>query len=517
MLGWSAVAQGGIFLDDFENKDLNENQAPEESGAKEPDSAGENGSTRFEDELVTELEGIRDLLQTELDKADDPEYVQGELIQELDEIDEAAVDDDDCEKQPKRICECCGENECDTSFGEDYPYCSECRKLMTASPAHVGGILMLIIMVLVGVFSSVFLSSDATAALMKGKIGEAAASSMSSLSEYISLIEAETAYEQGKLYDAGNAYESYVSQHGENDSFSAVAVKRLVKIYYNLGMPGNAANIIDQYSDRIPALKSGEFAEISEFNKSLTATVNAAASVYQAIQSGEKIDYDKQSKALDEILEKGTDDNGTAYSPFVVEFYRYLLMQSTDKDLDKQLEQLLKVEEIDKEEHPSFYVSFIIDLYARLGDTENAGKYFEKCVKTNAQDDNAYVYYANAFRFCEKPDADKILEIAEKAKDNAPASSLSYQSIYALGYLLKGDGENAFKAISAYVDSGSGITVSGANIYALCAAYIKDDESYQRIEEIFANASKEIDSNVKKYKKGKLTLEQVLTDVGGDI
>ena len=152
-------------MDDFEKKDLQSPENEADGFENRPDEDAKS-PTQVEDDLVKELEGIRDLLQNELDsenteavtvKAAQAVGEDGELIQELDEIDEAAVDDDDCEKQPKRICECCGENECDTSFGEDYPYCSECRKLMTASPAHVGGILMLIIMVLVGVFSSVFL------------------------------------------------------------------------------------------------------------------------------------------------------------------------------------------------------------------------------------------------------------------------------------------------------------------------------------------------------------------------
>ena len=507
-------------MDDFENKNLDENQTPQQPETEEANDGANGSPTQFEDELVTELEGIRDLLQTELDKANDPDSVQGELIQELDEIDETAVDEDDRDRAPKRICECCGENECDTSFGEDYPYCSECRKLMTASPAHAGGIVTLLLMVIVAVLSCIFLSPDGASALMKGKLTEAATAAVSSIDGYTALIDADVAYSDGKLIDAAIAYGSYIQQYGSNDSFSAVAVKRLVKIYYDLGSYNYAVSVADQYSDKIPALQSGEFAEISDFYKSYTATITALEPILgEVLQSNKKTDYDKKSAELDELLEKGTDDNGTAYNAFVIEYYRYALMQNVDKSLEEQLKQLLKVEEIDKGEHVSYYMPTIINTYAKLGDSENAKKYFDKCVEKNAQDDNAYIFYANAFRFCEKPDADKILEIAKLAEENAPSTSQyppTYQSIYAIGYLFKGDGESAFKAISSYVDSGS-ITVSAADIYALCAAYINDDESYRKIEEMFKNASQEIDSNVKKYKKGKLTLEQVLTDVGGDI
>lgn len=509
-------------MDDFENKNLDENNLPEEeSAAAASDSSGES-PTSFEDGLVTELEGIRDLLQTELDKAEEAEqYAPGELIQELDEIDETAVDEGDREQPPKKICECCGENECDTSFGEDYPYCSECRKLMTASPAHVGGIVMFVVMILVGLVSFIFLSSDGANSLMSGKLGEALTSAVTGLNEYTDLINADASYSEGKIVDACLTYGSYIQQYGGNDSISAVAVKRLVEIYYDLGQYNYASTVIEQYSDKVPSLKKGKYAEIGEFYKSYSATITALEPILgEIIQSDTKFNYNKKSKELDALLEKGTDENGTAYSAFTVEYYRYALMQKAGKDLEEQLKQLLKVEEIDKGEHSSYYLPTIITTYSKLGDTENAKKYFEMSLKKNLQDDNAYIYYANVFRFCEKPDADKILEVADLAKKNWPTSSQyppTYQSIYALGYLLKGDGENAFKAISAYVDSGFSISTATGNLYALCAAYVKDDESYQKIADLFANYSLEIDSNVQKYKKGKLTIEQVLTDVGGDI
>lgn len=508
-------------MDDFENKNLNENEAPEEETAKNEESAGEDAPTRFEDDLVTELEGIRDLLQTELDKNQESEYSVGELIQELDEIDENLIDEDEPEQTPKKICECCGENECDASFGEDYPYCSECRKLMTASPAHAGGILMLIVMILVGFASCIFLSSDGATALMKGKFSEAATAALNSMSEYTALIDAETAYSEGKLVDACLAYGSYVQQYTNNDSFSATAVKRLAKIYYDLGSYNYANSVVEQFSDIIPALKGKEFSAMNEFYASYLATVTALEPVIgDAIQSGSKFDYEEKSKELDKLLEKGTDDSGTAFSAFVIEYYRHALMYSAGKSLEEQVAQLLKVEEIDKGEHLSYYIPTIINTYARLGDAENAKKYFEKSIKFNAQDDNAYIYYANVFRFCEKPDAEKILEIAQMAKDNATTSSQyppTYQSIFALGYLLKGDGEAAFKAIQSYVDGGYSISTATGNLYALCAACVGDDESYDKIADLFANYSMELDSNVIKYKKGKLTIEQVLTDVGGDI
>ena len=155
-------------MDDFEKKDLQSPENEADGFENRPDEDAKS-PTQVEDDLVKELEGIRDLLQNELDsentetvtvKAAQAVGEDGELIQELDEIVETG-DDEDGEKKEKRICECCGENECDDTMGEDYPYCAECRKLMTASPAHFGGIVMFIVMLVVAGASLFFCANNA--------------------------------------------------------------------------------------------------------------------------------------------------------------------------------------------------------------------------------------------------------------------------------------------------------------------------------------------------------------------
>ena len=125
--------------------------------------------------------------------------------------------------------------------------------------------------------------------------------------------------------------------------------------------------------------------------------------------------------------------------------------------------------------------------------------------------------YANAFRFGEKVDADKILEIADRAKASWPSNAApGYQQIYAVAYLLKGDGENAMKAIEEYVGQGN-YTVSACNLYALCSLYVKDNDGYQKMVDLFKNSGSSIGKTIVKYKNGKMTLKEVLTDNGGDI
>ena len=89
-------------MDDFENKDL---QSPENeaAGSAAQPAEGAKSPTQVEDDLVKELEGIRTLLQNELDSEKEETATvrsaevisdNGELIQELDEIEETAEDEE---------------------------------------------------------------------------------------------------------------------------------------------------------------------------------------------------------------------------------------------------------------------------------------------------------------------------------------------------------------------------------------------------------------------------------------
>lgn len=495
-------------MDDFEKKDLQNSENESGSAGIRPEEE-EKSPTQVEDDLVKELEGIRDLLQNELDSANDEAEItvrheevldeNGELIQELDEIDEESDDEETDEPKERRICACCGENECDDSFGEDYPYCTECRKLMTASPVHVGGILMAIVMIVVAGASLFFCAKNS--------------------SGYMTLIDAETAYSEKKLIDAATSYNSYLQSVSSSDDVSLKAVKSLIEIFSSMGYYNDASTLVTTYGESNPSIgKNEKYSKIPETYASFLATSSAINSaIGDVINSNEKFDYDEKAAELDKLLKEGKDKEGTAYSEVFIEYYKYVLMSLAKVDSSKQIEQLLKVMELDKGENPWIYMPNLVNVYANEGDSENAGRYFEECMKINIQESDLYMVYANAFRFGEKVDADKILEIADRAKASWPSNAApGYQQIYAVAYLLKGDGESAMKAIEEYVGQGN-YTVSACNLYALCSLYVKDNDGYQKMVDLFKNSGSSIGKTIVKYKNGKMTLKEVLTDNGGDI
>ena len=63
----------------------------------------------------------------------------------------------------------------------------------------------------------------------------------------------------------------------------------------------------------------------------------------------------------------------------------------------------------------------------------------------------------------------------------------------------------------------SGYTVQTCNLFALCALYNGNDEIYDEMKNVLETAGYELSILVEKYKNDMITIEEALTDMGGDI
>ena len=170
-------------------------------------------------ELEKELEDIRDMFQQELDNATN----ETPLIQELEDISEADGEADAEEETEPRLCECCGENECSDKYGEDYPYCDDCRELMKKYPMRWSGILMTIVMI------AVFIAS--------------AFASVSYAEDFVTVADAALNYGSGKVMTGMTAYHSYISS-ASDDKISMKAVKDILEGFGKTGYITDAASLI---------------------------------------------------------------------------------------------------------------------------------------------------------------------------------------------------------------------------------------------------------------------------------
>ena len=447
-------------------------------------------------ELEKELEDIRDMFQQELDNAS-----QQEFIQELDEFSEESEDSEDSaeEKTEIRLCECCGENPCSENFGEDYPYCDECREIMKKYPMRASGIIMTIIMIAVFVASAFFCAEYTE--------------------DFLAVSDAALNYGSGKVMTGMTSYYSYITG-ASDEKVSMKAVKDLLDGYGKTGYITDAAQLIQRiYSDKALKLPwNKKYAKAISDSESLTKTYYAVAEIIEPVMTGEKYDYDEVMAKLDALYETTPpeEDGIDAYDPVFIEYYKYVVMSFHEESTEAQLEQLKKVDEANTQNMEWAYLANYCAVAAKAGDGDLVDELYERLIAINKEDSNAYSAKASYYRYLETPDPDKMLEICEEAKENLPSGDISYMPIMAVAYLLKGEGAPALEAMETYMAQ-SAYTVQTCNLYALCAAYNGNEDIYNEMKKVLEGSGYELSELVEKYKKDKLTIEEVLADKGGNI
>ncbi|MCQ2462779.1 MAG: hypothetical protein MJ177_05165 [Clostridia bacterium] len=494
-------------MNDFDEKRLGmeeENEMPDETQTQDtlPEQTEdelfdekENESTLPEDALEQELEQIRDMFQRSLD---------GEEIDSSDGED-GADGEPEREYTEEDFCECCGENIRDYSKGDDYPYCEDCTRLMKKTPIGFKGILVILIaLVIAGLSTYITITKYSSEADLYA-------------------LEAQSLADSGKLNSALNSYISYFSSYqGKMDYVGKKAAIRAAKLYAACGYFSDAHDLIsnvfteEELSKKMYAGVKG----IEDEYALLNATYDAVYSVISEslnVADPTKVDPAPVLKQLDALKtadprEKDESINAEKYSEFFIEYYKYMVLASTGASLEKQYEQVKKVADMDGAELWA-YGGTLCSLAAKLGKEEEAKQIFDKIIAFNSEDPSAYANYANVYRFCEKPDPDKMIEIINKGLNDSNAAE-SYR-LLAVAYLMKGDYEKAFECSTSSYNSS--YTLQGIYTHAVCAVMNKDEETYESIEQMLAYYGYSMSDSVKKLKDGKIKLDKLIYDAEGEL
>ena len=263
------------------------------------------------DALDRELEDLREMFQKQLDEEtakalseeenadkdeqteedgeapEDKEYTEedGFLIQPLDEIEVSAAESEHpVEKTEAHLCECCGEKPCDTSFGEDYPYCSDCRALMKANPINPCGILAFVLMLIVCV-ASLFITAPL-------------------VDDYDTLLNAQFAYEEKKMTDAVSYYQTYLSSKSDDDTISMKAVRNTIDAMTTLGYYADADSLIETYISE-SKLKTPKYKKYAGIRQEYTLLSDTSTVINETLSdiSSDDFDYESAIKKVDKLIE----------------------------------------------------------------------------------------------------------------------------------------------------------------------------------------------------------------------
>ncbi len=506
-------------MKEFEEK-LNQAEEPEEHpvGSQEPETINaEMPTTEISEEsdkapasLEEELENIRDMFQAELDNATAEENDEdcGRETEASEASDESDGDDTDNEDQEdagipeEDLCQCCEERLRDKSIDEDYPYCSECRELMRKYPFGFKGIATLIaVIVLIGV--SILYMFPQNAETLSAAI---------TADEYVS---------QGKLYSGLYAYYDTVSA-ADTDALPKKVIARCAKAFASLNDYIDAAYIAETYLSEND-LKLPTYSFLKDYtvkSETLTAVENA---IYDSLSSEETTadDIDDVIAIIDALAE--TED--TEYDQFYLDYYKYVVMHTLGADLT---EQFGKLAEIDEKYGDTEWIHYydICNAAALLGHIDTAEEYFNRIVEKNSEDGAAYAYYANAYRYSETVDADKMLEIVEQGIAAQGTYSYSASDLYriqATAYLLKGDTDSALASAETMYSAVYANNYSVTNLfeclytYALCALAADDTEAYANVQGLLEYNGYEIPQSIIDGAKSEEALINLITDPEGEL
>lgn len=457
-------------------------------------------SAEKEVSLEEELENIKDMFQAELDKASENPDLKSEQETEED-FSENTEAEDEPEAEPENLCECCGERERDTSLGEDYPYCSQCRDLMKKYPFGFKGILTLVAVIGLIVVSTIFMLPK-SADLINGAI---------IADGYIA---------EGKVYSGLYTYYDTISSADE-DFIPKKLVARCAKAFAGLNDYVDAAYMAQNYLSETE-LKLPTYSFVKNYtvkSETLNAVENA---IYDKLSSADTTadDIDDVIAIIDALGEK-EDSN---YDEYYLEYYKYVAMHTLKVDIDKQYEKLLEIDKAYGNEWVHCYD--LCNTAALMGNVEKAEEYFNRIIKNNAEDGTAYAYYANAYRYCEKPDADKMLEIVEKGIEAQGSYSYATSDLYriqATAYLLKGEYDNALKSAETMYSAVAANNYSVTNLfeclytYALTALVADDTEAYENIEGLLEYNKYSVPKSIINAAKSQKALEKLITDTEGEL
>ena len=485
-------------MDDFENKELDGEQAVQE------DAVNSQEADNADDALLKELEEIRDMFQEAIDNASQEEEEEeekkeeehGELIQELEDLsnhDEA--DEEEHEDLP--LCECCNEAPVSTLYGEGYAYCDSCRELMKHYPLRISGIIALVAMIAVFGLSAYF--------------------GMGSLEDALVVLDARTSAAENRMMSTVQTLYSFTSS---KETDSKKAKKLLIDGFIRTGYLSNAKEAIEKYytEDELNRASNKKYRKIADFTDSFLATRDAVQNIVSGAFSGEKFDCDELIAKLELEKEKFLDEEkGIKYNGALIEYYKYELLRLSGSELEKQLEVLEKIREEDKDGLAEWiYLPSICEVAGKMGNKELAEECFEKMKQTNAEDMKAYNNFALYYRYLETPDPEAIIALCEEAEKYAYEGDTTYYPTLAVAYLLKGEGALALETMGQYMSSNY-YTVSNCNLYAVCALYCGDTDVYNNMKATLAQSGFELSELVEQYKDKKITLNDVLADMRGDI
>ena len=492
-----------------EEKDLNQiiSGIADETAAKEDIAAEITDVTAgdMNEALNEELEGIKRIFQEELNKAtkaDSAEDFENNVLIE-------EVGEEKTEVNPEDLCACCGENLKDTTLGENYEYCAECREAMRRYPISFQSVIVLAVIMLLSVFS--------------------VRSFISFFPIYNTMYEGDEYLKENRVEMALDSYDGAASAFEDNEINPRNLYLKTARILTDT-MPGGVYSM-EEISLRVEkALSYIEaslpiYSEYADMREDALVLYNTMQEFYNIINSGEYRDfataeesiYIKMQNDVEKLINKeltitdikGEDKNVIASEP-MIRFCQYMCAFSRGNSSDAY--EYLKMAEKTGSDYIWMYAYELGETELKKGNIEEATRLAGLVFENNRDSSDSYALYSSIYRM--SGDADKAIEEIEKGLSLKPESAELYR-LLAMAYIAQGENELACEAVGTALEYDRYAILYMVGMVA--QNEVGNEDIVSEYKKILEDAGMKIPERLERYFNGDITARQLFTESIGDV
>ena len=482
-----------------------------------------------------EMEELARIFKEELDKATE----EAENTETVEEYEVEGYEVTMGETKPveelteDELCECCGERPRGTEKNPNSPFCSECEAILEKYPYDWKGATTAIL--------TLFVTLAAVVCFIMN------------VPVFSYTVEAEKAYNEGNLFTANQKFNKALAAIDEEDdgAFLNIYEKRIFMNYRMLDMDSVLVDTDAYFSDfakKMPMYK--DVAELEEEIMKMQATVLVIQDIVSQYNDISDHNYNEIINKLDALSGKKIYIKGASYhlegeegftptgkedvyicDDAWIEMYKYSAAQYLEKDSKIITDFLSRAAE--KSEYVEVLVNpLLAATYVGVGEYDKAEALLPSIKEANKENIDCYMIESMLYRYRDK-DYQKGVDTCVSGLNmlsKIPESSdmvaqvgyiLSMQKT--LNYIMLEDYKSAYvsaKECYSYQSETYSISVQVRDMYAMLALQTGDTETYTTLEEEikeYGEAESGFSQDVKDYKAGKVTLQELAMDGGYDL
>ena len=482
-----------------------------------------------------EMEELARIFKEELDKTiEESESTETETEYEVEGYEVTMGEQKPVEKLTEdELCECCGEKARGTEKNPDSPFCSDCEAILEKYPYDWKGATTAIVTLFVTLAAIICFIANVPI--------------------FSYTVEAEKAFNEGNLFTANQKFNKALEKIDKEDdgAYLNIYEKRILLNYNLLDMDSVLNDTEAYFSDfakKLPMYK--DIAEIEEELMKMQASVLVIQDVLSQYTDISDKNYDEIIGALDALSGKKIYVNGSSYhlegeegftptgkediyvcSDAWIDMYKYSAAQYLEKD-GKIIAGYLS-DAAEKSDYVAALVNpLLAATYVGIGEYDKAEALLPGIKEANKENADYYMVESMLYRYRDK-DYQKGIDTCVKGLNmlsKIPDSSdmvaqvgyvLSMQKT--LNYIMLKDYKSAYASAEecySYQSETYSVSLQVRDMYAMLAIETGDYDTFETLEEeiaTYGESSAGFSQDVKDYKAGKVTLQELAMNGGYDL